>query len=146
VAFLVQYVAEEGRRQRGEQPEQGEGGKPTRAGGDELAPALLGDAQPGEAHGRPLTRAHGFWDKEQAQAGHRQQDQVHLEDQNRGMGGVLGEEPGDERAQAEAAHVGGCGDQGGPTAVGGRGQLAERGGRRAGHEARGEPGQYPPGH
>ena len=103
--------AEEGGRQRGEQPEQGEGGEPGHAGGDELAPALFGDAEAGEAHGGPQARAHRLGNEEQAHACGRQHRQVHLEHQDGGVRRVLGEEPGDEGAEAEAAHVHGRGHQ-----------------------------------
>jgi hypothetical protein len=86
MAVLVQHVPEEGGGQRAEQPEQGEGGESRSAGGDELAPALLGDAQAGEAHGGPLPRAHCFGDEEQAQAGGREYGQVYLEHQDRWLG------------------------------------------------------------
>ena len=90
VAVLVQHVAEEGGRQRGEQPEQGEGGEPGHAGGDELAPAQLGDAQTGEAQGGPAAWPHRLGDEEQAQARGRQHRQVHLEHQDRGVGSRTG--------------------------------------------------------
>jgi len=96
VIGLVQYARDEGGRQPGEQPEQGEGREPGPSRGDELAPAPLGDAEPGEADDGPSAGAHRF--RNQAQARDRQHRQVHLEHQHRGMRTVLGEEPGDERA------------------------------------------------
>jgi hypothetical protein len=111
VAGLVQHAADEGGRQRGEQPEQGEGGEPGHPGGHELAPALFGDAEAGEAQGGPSAWAHRFGNEEQAQARGRQHRQVHLEHQDRWMRRVLGEEPGDEGAEAKAAHVRGGGHQ-----------------------------------
>jgi hypothetical protein len=57
-----------------------------------------------------------FRDQEQAQARRRERAQVHLEHQDRGLRRVLGEEPGDERAEAEATHVRRGADQGRPAA------------------------------
>jgi len=68
VIGLVQHARDEGGRQPGEQPEQGEGGESGHPGGDELAPAPLGDAEPGEADDGPSAGAHRFRNQEQAQA------------------------------------------------------------------------------
>ncbi len=90
-------------------------------------------AQTGQAQGGPVPWAHRFRDREQEEARSRQYRQVHLEHQDCGVGRVLGEQPGDERAKAEAAHIRGRGDQRCPAAGRGRDQLGKRGRRRSGH-------------
>jgi hypothetical protein len=45
----MQHAAEEGRRQRGEEPEQGESGEPGRRCGGELAPALFRESEASQA-------------------------------------------------------------------------------------------------
>jgi hypothetical protein len=102
VAALVQHASDEAGYQRTEQPEQREGGEDGHGGGDELAPAPLGDAEPGEAQGRPGAGVHRLGDEQQEQGRRRQDRQVHLEDQRGGMWRVLGEQPGDQGAETQA--------------------------------------------
>jgi hypothetical protein len=60
VIILMQHASDEAGYQRTEQPEQGERDERGNGGGGELAPAPLGDAQPGETQGRPRAGADGL--------------------------------------------------------------------------------------
>jgi hypothetical protein len=143
VAVLVQHVAEEARGQRGERAKQGKRGETRNAGGDELAPPGSRYAQAGESRAQLLPVADGLGNEDQADGCDCQHGQVDLEHQHCRVGAELGEQPGNQRAEAEPAHVCRRGDH---RRVPRRWATVEVGeGRRgrAGHQACRDPGQHP---
>ena len=141
----MENTAEKRGRQCAEDPQQTEAGEGGHAGRHELVPSRIGEIEAAEANGQSLTRGHRLGHRHHGNGCDRQKSQVHLEDEDRRVRTVLGEQAGNQRAEPEATGVCRRGHQGGLPRISASQHLGEGGGPGAGHETGGEAGQDPGG-